>query len=208
MIVAEELQKYDVSRETMQKLQDFVSILTDWNEKMNLVSKNSLSEVWARHVFDSLQLVKYLPEKIEKLVDIGSGAGFPGVVLAVYLAEKSPETKVILVESITKKANYLLSVCSELGLKNVKVINNRIENEKFDGVDVITARAVASLKILCEYAYKTGLNRTNLLFLKGKSYKEELEEAAKFWSFKQDIYQNNYSDDGVILKLADLRKRK
>jgi 16S rRNA (guanine527-N7)-methyltransferase len=208
MIIDEELQKCDVSRETMQKLQDFVSILTEWNEKMNLVSKNSLSEVWSRHVFDSLQLVKYLPEKIEKLVDIGSGAGFPGVVLAVYLAEKSPETKVFLVESITKKANYLLSVCSELGLKNVKVINNRIENEKFDGVDVITARAVASLKILCEYAYKAGSSKTNLLFLKGKSYKEELEEAAKFWSFKQDIYQNNYSDGGVILKLADLRKRK
>ena len=147
-----ELQKYNVSRETIQKLKDFVAILRDWNEKMNLVSKNSMEDVWERHVLDSLQLMEYLPAAVKSLVDIGSGAGFPGMVLAIAMQEKFPAAQITLVESITKKTVYLKDVCQKLGLNNVRVENNRVENIVFKKVDVILSQKENSLheKIIAE----------------------------------------------------------
>lgn len=201
-----ELQKYNVSRETIRKLEQFVEILRDWNSKMNLVSKNSMDCVWERHVLDSLQLVEYLPMDLSYLVDIGSGAGFPGMVLAIVMAEKFPAAKITLVESIAKKTMYLNDVCQKLGLQNVQIENNRVENVVFKGVDIITARAVASLDVLCGYAYKISQKNTGLLFLKGRSYKEEDAAAQKNWKYNLRIHPNKYSDDGVVMELHDLRK--
>ncbi len=203
-----ELQKYDVSRETIQKLKDFVTILRDWNEKMNLVSKKSMEDVWGRHVLDSLQLMEYLPAAVKSLVDIGSGAGFPGVVLAIAMQEKFPTAQITLVESITKKTVYLKDVCQKLGLNNVTVENNRVENIVFKNIDVITARAVAALDVLCGYAYKIGSKQTEMLFLKGQSHAQEDAAARQKWRYDADICPNRYADGGVIMKLRNLRKLK
>ena len=203
-----ELQKYDVSRETIQKLKDFVTILRDWNEKMNLVSKKSMEDVWGRHVLDSLQLMEYLPAAVKSLVDIGSGAGFPGVVLAIAMQEKFPAAQITLVESITKKTVYLKDVCQKLGLNNVTVENNRVENIVFKNIDVITARAVAALEVLCGYAYKIGSKQTEMLFLKGQSHAQEDAAARQKWRYDADIRPNRYADGGVIMKLRNLRKLK
>ena len=203
-----ELQKYNVSRETILKLKDFVAILRDWNEKMNLVSKNSMEDVWERHVLDSLQLIEYLPTTVKSLVDIGSGAGFPGVVLAIAMQEKFPMTQVTLVESITKKTVYLKDVCQKLGLNNVKIENDRVENIVFKNVDVITARAVAALDVLCGYAYKISNKQTEMLFLKGQSHAQEDAAARQKWRYDADIRPNRYADGGVIMKLRNLRKLK
>jgi len=203
-----ELAKYDVSRETIEKLKNFVAILEDWNSGMNLVSKNSLKEVWERHVLDSLQLVSYLPQGLQHLVDIGSGAGFPGMVLAIVMSEKFPTAEVVLVESITKKTVYLNDVRQKLGLKNVKIINDRVENIVFKDVDVITARAVAALDVLCGYAYKIGKKNSELLLLKGKSFKDEDLVARQKWQYDSEVYPNKYGSDGVVVKLRNLRKIK
>lgn len=201
-----ELQQYNVSRETIRRIKQFVELLRDWNSKMNLVSKNSMDSVWERHVLDSLQLAEYLPQDTLQLVDIGSGAGFPGVVLAIVMAEKFPAAKVTLVESITKKTVYLKDVCTKLGLQNVQIENNRVENIVFKAVDVITARAVASLEILCGYAFKMSQKKTKMLFLKGRTYAEENAAAAEKWKYDLRIYPNKYSEDGVIMELQNLRK--
>ena len=203
-----ELQKYNVSRETIQKLNDFVEILREWNEKMNLVSKNSLENVWERHVFDSLQLIEYLPAETKNLVDIGSGAGFPGIVLAIVMQEKFPAAKITLVESITKKTVYLNDVCQKLGLANTKIENNRVENIVFKSVDVITARAVAALDILCGYVYKIGGKNTEMLFLKGQTYTREDMVARQKWRYEANVYPNKYAEGGVVMKLRNLRKIK
>ncbi len=203
-----ELQKYDVSRETIQKMKDFAELLRDWNTKMNLVSKNSMENVWERHIFDSLQLADYLPKNTEYLVDIGSGAGFPGVVLAIYMQEKIPAAKVTLVESITKKTVYLNDACSKLDLKNVKIENNRVENIVFKHVDVITARAVASLDVLFGYASKIVGNDTKMLFLKGRSYTEEENTAKQKWRYTAITHPNKYDDSGVVMEIHKLRKVK
>lgn len=208
MNINEELLKYNFSRETLAKLQEFAGILEEWNAKMNLVSKNSMSDLWPRHIMDSLQLIKYFPESFDTLVDIGSGAGFPALILAIALAEKKPNVRLKLVESITKKTVYLNDVVQRLNLKNVEVLNTRVENAVFKDVDVVTARAVASLDVLLSYQYKIGGKNTIGLYLKGKSHQEEIDKAAKEWAFDFEKKANIYSEDGVILKISGLRRKK
>ena len=189
----EEVLNYHVSRETLQKLKDFMQILLEWNQKINLVSKNAEKELELRHVLDSLQLIDYLRDDVKLLVDVGSGSGFPGVVLAIAMAEKFPAAKVVLIESITKKTVYLKDVCQRLNLQNVEVINNLAENVVFKNVDYITARAVASIdKIL---ACTTGLcsKNTEYVLPKGHTGMAELEEADKKWNMSVDIFENFYA---------------
>ena len=130
MNIEDEIFNYNVSRETYDKIDSFVKLLTEWNQKMNLVSKNSLADVWMRHVLDSAQLMTYLPTDLYHLVDIGSGAGFPAIVLAIMLQEKNPAAKITLIESINKKTVYLNDVREKLGLNNVQIVNDRVENSK------------------------------------------------------------------------------
>ena len=208
MNIEEEVLSYNVSRETFVSLEKFVCLLNEWNEKMNLVSKKSLQDVWVRHILDSMQLINYISNETGCLVDVGSGSGFPGVVLAILLKGKNPSLKIKLVESIRKKTVYLKNVCEELGLDNVEVLNDRVENVVFKDVSVVTARAVASLDVLCKYCYTIVNNNTSILLLKGKSYKEEDKDARKNWKYDIEVYQNKYCDDGVVLKLNNLGKNK
>ena len=212
MNIQEELQKYDISAPTAAKLHRMVALLNEWNEKMNLVSRNSMAEVWQRHVFDSAQLIDFLPPSLTHLVDIGSGAGFPGLVLAILLEQTNPQAHITLVESITKKTVYLNDMTQQLELKNVQVINDRVENLPrigvFKTVDVITARAVAALDVLCGYAAKIGQKNTQLLLLKGKTYAAEDAAARQHWQYNLQVTPNRYGADGVILQLTNLRKKK
>lgn len=208
MDIKNEFLQYNVSRETFKKIEQFAELLKVWNQKMNLVSRNSLKDLWERHILDSVQLINYISPQVKNLLDIGSGAGFPAIILAILLQEKNPETKITLVESITKKTVYLNDVREKLGLSNVKVINSRAENINLPKPNLITARAVAALDVLCGYVSKIGNNNTESLFLKGKSYKDEIAEAEKHWKFDLEVFPNKYSDEGVILKLGNLRKQK
>lgn len=208
MDIAEEIKKAGITASEYTKLQQFVAILEEWNGKMNLVSKNSFAEVWPRHILDSAQLINYIPTKAKYLVDIGSGAGFPGIVLAILLQERNPLAKVTLIESITKKTVYLKDVCERLALHNVEIINNRVENTVFKAVDVITARAVAALDVLCAYAKHIGQPQTKMLFLKGQKWGEEDELASQHWNYELTVYPNKQCLDAVVLELTNLRKKK
>ena len=208
MNIQDEVASYNVSRETKQRLEKFVLLLCEWNKKMNLVSKNSLPDVWERHVLDSMQLIKYIDQNARCLVDIGSGAGFPGVVLAVLMKEKMPKTKLNLVESITKKTMYLKDVCANLELNNVEILNGRVENAVFKDVDVITARAVASLDKLLSYSYSLAGAKTRMIFPKGATYNVELIEAEYNWDFDCLVHKNMYHEDGVVLEINKLGKKK
>jgi len=203
-----ELLNYGVSRETFAKIEQFVSLILLWNKKMNLISKKTEKEIWLRHVMDSSQLIEYLPETKFSMLDIGSGSGFPGVVLAILLQQKNPEATIELVESIAKKTLYLNAVVSELDLKNTTVHNERIENGKYISPNIITARAVAVLNKLFEFTRNTVNSETELLLLKGKTYETEILEAQKHWNFRYKVYKNKYSNDGVILRVTDLRKKR
>lgn len=196
-----------VSRETLELLKAYEVSLHEWQTKFNLVSNASLDDAWNRHFLDSIQLFKFIPESAKTLCDFGSGAGFPGMVLAIMAAEKTPYLKVGLIESIRKKTLYLNEVSKITGV-DVEIINERIENIKSRQFDVITSRAMASLSELLNYTQKFFKKNTTCIFPKGKSYADEIAEAKKLWNFKCDVVPSEQSDEGVILIITNLSKIK
>ena len=199
-------EKYNVSRETIKLLKAYESSLVEWQEKMNLVSKKSLSEAWQRHFEDSMQLFDLLPQDAEIVYDFGSGAGFPGMVLAIMAKEKTPYLKIKLVESISKKTLYLKHV-KQLTSANVEIINDRIEKIKPELASAITSRAMCSLSELLKYSKPFCNSKTKLIFLKGRSYQEELNLAKKEWNFNLEVLPSKESEDGVILIITNLHHK-
>ena len=197
------MEKYNVSRETFLKLKTYEACLHEWQNKFNLVSNASLENAWQRHFEDSVQLFKFIPTSARTILDFGSGAGFPALVLAIMAQEKLPQLKVKLIESLKKKTLYLNTV-KELCQLNVDVVNDRIENLPAQKVDVITSRAMCNLNDLLKYSLRFTTKQTLMIFPKGRSYQEELDEARRNWKFDCRIEKNEVSDDGVILLINHL----
>lgn len=202
------IKKYDLSEEIYQKLEAYVRLLLVWQEKFNLVSKSSLNEVWTRHIEDSAQLFKFMNNGVHSVYDMGSGAGFPAMVLAIIAQEKRPDISFTLIESIRKKTLYLNAVKEELRLENVQILNGRVENLDLRPADMITARAMTSLEKLIYYATKIGDQKTICVFPKGRNYSEELEEAKKLWNFDLEISQSEVEQDSAVLILKNIVKKK
>ena len=190
-----------VSRETLSRLKAYVDVLTDWNARHNLVSARSLEDVWRRHVWDSAQLVPLMPAYTKTVADLGSGAGFPGLVVAEMLRGRAT---VVLYESTRKKADFLEAAAQRMGL-NVGIRNVRIEAGRHEPVDVVTARALAPLDKLLGYAQQMAGKHTVCLFLKGQSLAVELTEAHKSWKMKTLQHPSATDPSGVILEVRELR---
>ena len=208
-IKLQKLQKIipNVSHETYKKLLSYEEILKKWQKKINLVSNNTLSDAWDRHFIDSIQVYSLLPKENSKLVDFGSGAGFPGLVLALLSTENNDGIRVTLVESDLRKTLFLKEVARQLSI-DVEIVNKRIESNEHCLYNVITARALASLDLLFEYAYPFTGNNTKLVFLKGQNYKEEIKKAKENWSFELEEQQSITNSESVILKITNLEKGK
>ena len=198
------IEKYNVSRETISLLKAYEASLIEWQNKFNLVSNTTLEDAWNRHFVDSLQLLPLVPDDAKSLYDFGSGAGFPGMVLATALKDKTPYLKFKLVESIKKKTLYLNFVKDKLGLNNVEIINDRIENLPIEKADVITSRAMCSLTELLNYAYKFSGKKTKCIFPKGKKHQEEISEAKKKWNFNCEIIPSATNAESAILVITNL----
>jgi 16S rRNA (guanine527-N7)-methyltransferase len=200
---AEVAKKVDVSHETLARLKAYVALLADWNARHNLVSEKSLEEVWQRHVLDSAQLIRFVPESAKNLVDLGSGAGFPGLVLSAMLREK-PGFRAVLYESISKKCRFLeaAAACMEL---NVEVRNARMEAAKPEPFDLVTARACATLSKLLGYARPFQIPNTTNLFLKGQNVEAELTESGTSWKMEVQRHASLTDPSGVILEIRNLR---
>lgn len=189
-----------VSRETLGMLKIYIDMLKTWNETRNLVSKVSLEEVWHRHVMDSAQLEPLIPGNAETLADLGSGAGFPGLVLAIL---KRDQLTVSLFEATKKKAEFLKAVADRLKLP-VQVRNERIEEAPRQAFDVITARACAPLPQLLAYAQDLVGPDTMCLFLKGQNMVLELTDARKFWKMRVRNHPSKTHPLGTVLEIRDL----
>lgn len=201
------IETYNVSRETYELLKAYEASLADWQKKFNLVSNASLPDSWNRHFLDSAQLFQYIPEQAKTLLDFGSGAGFPGMVLAIMAAEKTPYLKVKLIESTGKKTLYLNEVKKIVGV-NVEIINDRVEKLPSQKADVITSRAMASLNDLLNYTGRFAAPQTICIFPKGQKYAEEIAEARKNWKFDCQIHDSITSSEGKILVISRLLKIK
>ena len=189
-----------VSRETLDRLTILAQHLEDWNGRHNLVSVGSLADIWSRHMWDSAQLARYVQSSASSLVDLGSGAGFPGLVLAALLRGR---VSVTLYESTRKKAEFLRSAAERMDLA-VDVRCMRIENETPWSADVVTARALAPLPLLLGYAQRFCTQDTVCLLLKGQSVAAELTEARKSWRMKLSQHQSATDPSGVILEIREL----
>lgn len=202
------LEKYNVSRETINKLKKYESLVKEWNNKFNLVSKSSVEELWHRHIIDSLQLIQFIQTSDKILYDFGSGAGFPAIVLAIASEQLFPKLRFNLVESIGKKTIFLNTVKNELNLQNVEIWHNRIEKLKIVSADIISSRALAALPKLLEYAKPFCTQNTRLIFPKGVIWEEEIKAAKEKWSFDYDVIQSITDETGHILNISNVRRKK
>ena len=202
---------WPVSRETSQRLIEYVALLRQWQPRINLVAPSTMDDIWTRHIADSVQTFA-LRSKAKNWIDIGSGAGFPGLVVAILLAEKGAG-KVELVESNGKKCAFLNAVTRETGLREsgVEVIvhKGRIESvlPTLDRPDIVSARALASLNDLL------GLTESYLqgdcvgLFSKGRDHSLEIEEARADWSFDLEKTDSRFGENSVLLQVKNVSRR-
>jgi 16S rRNA (guanine527-N7)-methyltransferase len=189
-----------VSRETLSRLSTYVDLLEHWNRRINLVSRNTMGDVWRRHILDAAQLYPLLPPRTRVLVDLGSGAGIPGLILAAMGV-----SEVHLIESDQRKAVFLREAIRVMDVPAV-VHPERIEKTPPFGADVITARALADLSDLLDLSEKFLSMRSLCLFLKGESVGEELSVAQTLWTMKIERLPSRSDPTGSILKLEALRR--
>ncbi|MXV45144.1 16S rRNA (guanine(527)-N(7))-methyltransferase RsmG [Saccharibacter sp. 17.LH.SD] len=188
-----------VSRETQEKLEAFSSLLEQWNRRINLVSPRDIPHLWSRHIGDSLQLTSFIPEKAH-IADLGSGGGFPGLILAI--ATGNPVT---LIESDHRKCAFLREASRVCGAQTT-VISKRIEDVEIEPADIVTARALAPLKILLGWADPLLKEDGFCLFLKGRKAPDELTEARRDWHMTYNSLPSRTNEDGVLLRISDFRR--
>ncbi|SIS51144.1 16S rRNA m(7)G-527 methyltransferase [Roseivivax lentus] len=193
----------NVSRETLDALEAFEALVRHWTQRINLVSKASLEGLWTRHILDSLQLIPFLPEGEGHWLDLGSGGGFPGIVLSIAAKTMQPEMAMTLVESDTRKSVFLRTAIREFGL-NAKVRSCRIETLPQIPSDIVSARALASLSTLLGYAQPHLGPGGKAVFLKGTTWKKELADAQREWSFSHEITTSETDPSAVILSIGNL----
>jgi 16S rRNA (guanine527-N7)-methyltransferase len=187
-----------VSRETQDRLRCYVDLLGKWNERINLVGPATLADVWRRHMLDSAQLYRMLPASVETLVDLGSGAGLPGLILAILGVPN-----VHLIESDARKAVFLQEAARVTGTA-VKIHRVRIEAAPRIEADIVTARALAKISLLLEYSSRFLKPGGSCYLLKGARWTEEMVEARKNWRMTSSEIPSLSEASGIILKLESI----
>ena len=197
-----------VSRETLARLDRFVALVLQWQVTTQLIASSTVPRLWSRHIADSLQLLHPAPSAARTWVDLGSGGGFPGLVLACALAE-TPGVVVHLVESNAKKAAFLREAARVTGAPAV-VHNMRIEKfaDSFEGrAEVITARALAPLPRLLDYCALLWTTGTQALLLKGQDVEAELTEATRYWNMQHTLIPSRTDPKARIVVISVLQRR-
>ena len=196
-----------VSRETEARLDRYVALLLEWQAKTNLVAPSTLPNLWTRHISDSLQLLSLAPSA-KAWVDLGSGGGFPGVVLACALAE-TPDASIHLVERTAKKAAFLreaIRVTAAPGTVHLADIGDSVDRIA-GSIDCVTARALAPLHQLIGFAEPWMRKGAKALFLKGQDVDAELTEATKYWNIEPKLHSSRTGGHGWIVELGSIERR-
>jgi 16S rRNA (guanine527-N7)-methyltransferase len=180
-------------------LRQYAALVEKWSAKINLVSRNDVPHIWERHVRDSLELVPHIPEGVTRAIDLGSGAGFPGMVLAI-----ASGIEFTLIESDTRKAAFLMEAARATGAP-VKVINTRIEAAKTTPAMLVTARALAPLDKLIGLALPHLADEGVCLFPKGRNAEVELTGARALWHMKVERILSPLDAQACILKVSQIR---
>lgn len=194
-----------VSRETADDLIGFETLFKKWSKAINLASPNTLETLWERHILDSVQVFKLAPQA-KQWLDLGSGGGFPGVVLGIMLKETGGSIR--LVESNSKKSAFLRNALAQFQAPG-QVVNARIEScyDLIPVPEIITARALASLDKLFELTAPWMTNGAKALFQKGRDYQREVDESLKNWKFDLVQHESAIEANSVILEISNLQRR-
>ena len=196
------LQALGVSRETEARLERYITLLDDWRRRMNLIGPKEMDHIWSRHVLDCAQLMP-MTGPDARILDLGSGAGFPGLVLACAAGDAGGH--VTMVESVGKKCAFLNAVISDLRLP-ARVANKRIEALPVGTVDFVTARALAPLVRLLDYSAPWIGKGATAFFFKGEHWREELTQAQECWNLAYEAIPSRTNETGVILKIMEVTR--
>ena len=188
---------------TWEKLDAFVNMIRVWNVGVNLVAKSTLEDVWSRHILDAAQLFGFRPPGNLRWLDVGSGAGLPGMVLAIMSEADACDHEFILVEANTRRAEFLKMVVRELGM-NVSIVSLRVEQCAPVEADIVTARAVADIDKLVKLFLPHLTSGGCAILPKGRSYRREIQLASRHWKFSWQAFPSLTSTDGMIVVLRDL----
>jgi 16S rRNA (guanine527-N7)-methyltransferase len=200
------LRRFNVSRETCERLDAYVALLARWNARINLVSSATIQNVWTRHIADSIQLFDLAPPSVSSWIDLGAGAGLPGLPVAALAAEKAPDLHITLIESDARKATFLATAAREMRV-DVTIKPHRIETLAPRPYDVVSARALAPLPRLCALAYRFSALGTVFLFPKGARLDSELTAATTSWHIKAERIASRTDPEATVLKILELEPR-
>ena len=196
-----------VSRETITSLKKYEDLLIKANKSLNLVGDSTINQIWSRHFLDSAQVIDFVEKNDKCLVDLGSGAGFPGLVLAIACKDRKIPLKIKLIEKSSKKVKFLKNVIEELDLK-VEVFNQNILEEEIKFVeDVFIARAFKPLKKILQLMHNNAENYKKIFIFLGKTGKNELLQASKSWDIEYKQRVSVTSSDSMVIEINRLKKK-
>jgi len=196
-----------VSRETITSLKLYEYLLVKANKNLNLIGSSTINQIWDRHFLDSFQVIDFIDENSNSLIDLGSGAGFPGLVIAIIAKERKIPIKIKLIEKSPKKVKFLKEVIKELNLNVVVINQNVLEEEiKLTG-DVLVARAFKPIKIILQLIHNKAENWKKIFIFLGKTGQKELDEASKNWDIEYKQRVSVTSKDSFVLEINKLKKK-
>jgi 16S rRNA (guanine527-N7)-methyltransferase len=198
------IKKFNVSRETIEKLNIYNYFLLENNKLLNLIGKTTENNVFSRHFTDSAQIYDLIDDKSE-IIDIGSGAGFPGVIIKIFMDSKKIEGNIVLLDKSPKKCKFLDNLSKKLDLK-VEIKNVKLEHYKFDKISTIVSRAFKKVIETIDILFKNNDKIRSIILMKGKTYQHELEDAKKKYTFDLEKFRSITSDESYILKISNIKR--
>ena len=194
-----------VSRETLKKIEKYCDFLIEYNKKINLISKSTENIIMSRHIEDSSQLLKYINSEDKNILDIGSGAGFPGIVMYIIKNDLNLDFKLDIVEKSSKKCTYLQELCKFLEI-DVVIHNHDVKNLKKKNYTTLVSRAFKPLNSFLHILDMSKITFNKILLLKGQSYNTELTEAEKQWEIKCDTHESVTNPSSKVLVINSVKK--
>jgi 16S rRNA (guanine527-N7)-methyltransferase len=195
--------KFNVSRETIEKLNKYKDFLLTSNKSLNLIGKTTENQIFTRHFADSAQIYDLIEDKSE-IIDLGSGAGFPGILLRILMDDKKITGNITLIDKSSKKCKFLQDLSDKLSL-TLKIVNLKIENYKFDKISTVVSRAFKKTIDTIDILLKNNDKIRNIILIKGKTYQQELEDAKKKYTFDVEKFRSITSDESYILKINNIK---
>jgi 16S rRNA (guanine527-N7)-methyltransferase len=198
------IKKFNVSRETIEKLNKYKDFLISSNKLINLIGKTTENHIFSRHFTDSAQIYDLIEDKSE-IIDLGSGAGFPGVILKILMDYNKIDGNITLIEKSPKKCKFLQDLTDKLDL-TIKIVNLKIENFKLNKISTIVSRAFKNTVDTIDILFKNNDKIESVILLKGKTYQQELEYAKKKYTFDVEKFRSITSDESFILKITNIKR--